>query len=165
MLGRAGFGNRNDITTADGPGERDSSCRAPMLQRRYVQARGSRGSRRHNHCADRRERRAKRHPKSIEFAPVQQLLVHPSLSDCYHYANCSQQTASITIRPCTGIRKLRVRATMILSETFACSRNQIAPEPACRSCKRCPGSEIWDYWRRPAIHTVRPVFEVSAKVS
>src|SRR5215469_2539231 len=44
---------------------------------------------RHHHCADRRERRAKRRPKSIEFAPVQQLLVHTSLSDCYHDANCS----------------------------------------------------------------------------
>src|SRR5262249_19992719 len=80
--------------------------------------RGGRGTsrrtwQRHNHCAVRRERRANPHPKSIELAPIQQLLVHTSLSDCYHYANCSQQTASKTIRPCTGIRKLRVRATVI----------------------------------------------------
>jgi len=48
-----------------------------------------------NRCADREERQAKRHAKSIEITPVQQLLVHTALPEASAAANRSSYLQEI----------------------------------------------------------------------
>src|SRR5215831_1796 len=74
MLGRAGFGNCNDLTIADGPGQRDSGCRATMggadTCKRGVAQQASAGA---------AERRVGHHRHAVLLAPWQQITLDAAI--------------------------------------------------------------------------------------
>src|SRR5262245_12427953 len=76
MRHRTGFGNGNDITAADGPGQSDSGCRASMCctdtyKRRITQQLGAGAA----------ERRISHHRHAVPLAPREQVTLNAPVSD------------------------------------------------------------------------------------